>query len=107
MAKKTGKTLVKMRQQIRAAKLARYKRELVQAGVSLGMPKPSEEARKEKDEELKRLYLELFSKSEESAQEKSAEQPLAQGEHEKKTPQEGGAPKPPVQKPTEESEHGS
>jgi len=107
LAKKTGKTLVKMRQQMRAAKLARYKRELVQAGVNLGMPKPSEEARREKDEELKRLYLELFSKSEESEQEKSIEQPLTQEQQEKKPPQEGKESQPPAEKPAEESEHDS
>ena len=107
MAKKTGKTLVKMRQQMRAAKLARYKRELVQAGVNLGMPKPSEEARREKDEELKRLYLELLSKSEESEREKSAEQPLTQEQQEKKPPQERKESQPPAEKPAEESEHDS
>ncbi len=107
MAKKTGKTLVKMRQQMRAAKLARYKRELVQAGVNLKLPKPSMQARKEKDEELKKLYLELLSKSGEGEQEKSAEQPLTQEEQEKEPSQEGKETKPPVQKPTEESEQGS
>jgi len=107
MAKKTGKTLVKMRQQMRAAKLARYKRELVQAGVDLSLPKPSMQARKEKDEELKKLYAELLSKSGEGEQEKSAEQPLTQEEQEKEPSQEGKGHKTPAQKPTEESEHGS
>ncbi len=74
MAKKTGKTLVKMRQQMRAAKLARHKRELVEAGVDLSMPKPSAEARREKEEELKRLYLELFKEKKEQAKSEQAEE---------------------------------
>jgi hypothetical protein len=60
VTRKTGKMAVKARQLARAAKLARYKRELYEAGVSLSLPKPSAKARKEKEEELKRLYLELF-----------------------------------------------
>ncbi|MDI6884049.1 MAG: hypothetical protein QMD00_02755, partial [Hadesarchaea archaeon] len=62
MTRKTGKLAVKARQQTRAAKLAKYKRELAEAGVSLSLPKPSAEARKQKEEELKRLYAELFPK---------------------------------------------
>ncbi len=63
-----------MRQQIRAAKLARHKRELVEAGVDLSMPKPSAEARREKEEELKRLYLELFKEKKEQAKSEQAEE---------------------------------
>ncbi len=91
---------------MRAAKLARYKRELVEAGVDLGLPKPSMQARKEKDEELKKLYVELLSKSGESEREKSAEQPLTQEQQEKEPSQEGKEPKTPAKKPTEESEQG-
>lgn len=96
-----------MRQQMRAAKLARYKRELVEAGVDLSMPKPSMQARKEKEEELKRMYVELLSKkTEESERKKSAEQLLTQEQRGKES-QEGKESKPPAEKPTEESEHGS
>lgn len=67
-----------MRQQMRAAKLARHKRELVEAGVNLSMPKPSVEARREKEEELKRLYVELFPKDAEVRREEQAEKLLEQ-----------------------------
>ena len=87
MAKKTGKTIVKMRQQIRAAKLARHKRELVEAGVNLSMPKPSVEARREKEEELKRLYVELFPKDAEVRGEEQAEKPPEQKTERKKEEQ--------------------
>ena len=93
---------------MRAAKLARYKRELVEAGVDLSLPKPSMQARKEKEEELKRLYVELLSKkTEESERKKSAEQLLTQEQRGKEPSQKGKEPKPPAEKPTEESEHGS
>lgn len=78
MTRKTGKMAVKARQLARSAKLARYKRELAHAGVSLSLPKPSAKARKEKEEELKKLYLELFPKKAEEKG-KQAEQP-AEGE---------------------------
>lgn len=70
MTRKTGKMAVKARQLARSAKLARYKRELSQAGVSLSLPKPSKKALKEKEEELKKLYMELVpQKTEEKAEE--------------------------------------
>lgn len=69
LTRKTGKMAVKARQLARSAKLARYKRELSQAGVSLSLPKPSKKALKEKEEELKKLYLELVpQKTEEKAE---------------------------------------
>lgn len=79
MTKKTGKVAVKARQQMRAAKMAKQKRELAEAGVKLGLPKPSAEARRQKEEELKRLYLELFPKKKAEAEGEKAEQP-AEGE---------------------------
>jgi hypothetical protein len=77
MARKTGKAVVKAKQQMRAAKLAKHKRELAEAGVKLGLPKPSAEVRKQREEELKRLYMELFPKAE-GEQEGQAEQPPGQ-----------------------------
>ncbi len=59
------------------ARLARYKQRLREAGESISMPKPSEEARMQKEEELKKLYLELVSKKEEPREE--AEQPQQEG----------------------------
>lgn len=73
-----------MRQQMRAAKLARHKRELVEAGVNLSMPKPSAEARREKEEELKRLYVDLFPKDAEVRGEEQAEKPPEQQKQAKK-----------------------
>lgn len=61
MTRKTGKAAIKARQLARSAKLAKYKKDLAEAGVSLSLPKPSPEALKEKEEEFKRLYRELFS----------------------------------------------
>ncbi len=60
MTRKTGKTMLRARQQLRAAKIARSKRELAEAGVSLSMKKPPAKAVKEKEKELKSLYLEMF-----------------------------------------------
>jgi len=76
LTRKTGKMAVKARQLARSAKLAKYKRELSQAGVSLSLPKPSKKALKEKEEELKKLYLELFPQKAEG--EKTEEQPAEQ-----------------------------
>jgi hypothetical protein len=59
---------VKARQLMRSAKMAKYKRDLAEAGVSLSLPKPSAKAMREKEEELKRLYREMFP---EKAEEKS------------------------------------
>lgn len=62
------------------ARLARYKQRLREAGESISMPKPSEEARQQKEEELKKLYLELVSKKEEPREEaEQAEQPGQEG----------------------------
>lgn len=62
MTKKTGRMAMKARQLARAAKLAKYKQLLAESGEELSLPKPSAEARRQKDEELKELYLELLSK---------------------------------------------
>jgi hypothetical protein len=60
MTRKTGKALLKARQQMRAARIARTMRELAAAGVSLKLEKPSPEALREKEKELKELYFEMF-----------------------------------------------
>lgn len=85
MTRKTGKMAMRARQQVRSAKLAKYKRELAEAGVKLSLQKPSAEARRESDEELKALYLEIISKKkekpqEEGEQQEQAEQPSEQAE---------------------------
>jgi len=69
MTRKTGAKAVKARQLTRAAKVHRYKQKLKEAGESLSLPKPSREAQRQKDAELKKLYLELISKKEEQPQE--------------------------------------
>jgi len=73
MTRKTGAKAVKARQLTRAAKVHRYKQKLKDAGESLSLPKPSREAQRQKDAELKKLYLELVSKKEEQPQEKVEE----------------------------------
>jgi hypothetical protein len=73
MTRKTGAKAVKARQLTRAAKVHRYKQKLKDAGESLSLPKPSREAQRQKDAELKKLYLELISKKEEQPQEKMEE----------------------------------
>ena len=85
MTRKTGAKAVKARQLTRAAKVHRYKQKLKDAGESLSLPKPSKEVQRQKDAELKKLYLELVSKKEEQPQEKAAqsEQPAEQSEKEK------------------------
>jgi len=70
MTRKTGAKAVKAGQLTRAAKVHRYKQKLKEAGESLSLPKPSREAQRQKDAELKKLYLELISKKEEQPQEK-------------------------------------
>jgi hypothetical protein len=82
MTRKTGAKAVKARQLMRAAKVHRYKQKLKEAGESLGLPKPSKEAQRQKDEELKRLYLELISKKEEQSQAVQPEQPAERAEKE-------------------------
>ncbi len=82
MTRKTGKMAVKARQLTRSAKLARYKRDLAHAGVSLSLPKPSKKAMKEKEAELKKLYQELFPKKAEEEKAKE-EQPVEQEEQPK------------------------
>ncbi|MEM3519345.1 MAG: hypothetical protein QW179_04380 [Candidatus Hadarchaeales archaeon] len=67
MTRKTGKVALKARQMMRAAKLAQQKRELERAGISMKLEKPSLKALKEKDEELKKLYLELLQEEQESS----------------------------------------
>ncbi len=68
MTRKTGKIAVKARQLTRSAKMAKYKRDLAHAGVSLALPKPTKKAMKEKEEELKKLYQELFPKKSDEAE---------------------------------------
>jgi hypothetical protein len=84
MTRKTGAKAVKARQLTRAAKVHRYKQKLKDAGESLSLPKPSREAQRQKDAELKKLYLEFVSKKEEQPQGKTAqsEQPAEQPEKE-------------------------
>ena len=89
MTRKTGKIAVKARQLTRSAKMAKYKRDLAHAGVSLSLPKPTKKAMKEKEEELKKLYQELFPKkaedkdaaSEAPADQEEQSQPPAEEEH--------------------------
>lgn len=75
MSRKTGKAAVKARQQTRAAKMAKQKRELAEAGVKLGLPKPSAKELREKEEELKKLYMELFPKKKGEGEQAEQEQP--------------------------------
>ena len=81
MTRKTGAKAVKARQLARAAKVIKYKQKLKNAGESLSLPKPSKEVQKQKDAELRKLYLELVSEKGEQ-QEKAAEseQPQEQTE---------------------------
>jgi hypothetical protein len=83
MTRKTGAKAVKARQLTRAAKVHRYKQKLKDAGESLSLPKPSREAQRQKDAELKKLYLELISKKEQPKEGEQAEQQV-----EKEQPQE-------------------
>lgn len=73
VTRKTGKMAVKARQLMRSAKLAKYKRELSNAGVSLSLPRPSAKARREKEEELRKLYLDLFPEKKKPAEGGQAE----------------------------------
>lgn len=77
MTRKTGAKAVKARQLTRAAKVHRYKQKLKDAGESLSLPKPSKEVQRQKDAELKKLYMELISKKEQP-QEKTEEQKQAE-----------------------------
>ncbi|MEM2890244.1 MAG: hypothetical protein QW835_01245 [Candidatus Hadarchaeum sp.] len=89
MTRKTGKMAVKARQLARSAKLARYKRELSQAGVSLSLPKPSKKALKEKEEELKKLYMELVpQKAEEKTEEEQPVEEQTEQAYEEQTEEE-------------------
>lgn len=94
MTRKTGKVALRARQQTRAAKLARYKRDLSAAGVSMSLPKPTSKARKAKEEELKKLYLELCPPKKEEAKqaeqqsEESGEQAEQKETEESENPQE-------------------
>jgi hypothetical protein len=83
MTRKTGAKAVKARQLTRAAKVHRYKQKLKDAGESLSLPKPSREAQRQKDAELKKLYLELISKKKQPKEGEQAEQQV-----EKEQPQE-------------------
>jgi len=75
MTRKTGAKAVKARQLARAAKVHRYKQKLKEAGESLSVPKPSKAAQRQKDEELKKLYLELVKEQpKESKQPEQVEQ---------------------------------
>jgi hypothetical protein len=74
MTRKTGAKAVKARQLTRAAKVHRYKQKLKDAGESLSLPKPSKEVQRQKDAELKKLYMELISKKEQPKEGEQAEQ---------------------------------
>jgi hypothetical protein len=80
MTRKTGAKAVKARQLTRAAKVHRYKQKLKDAGESLSLPKPSREAQRQKDAELKKLYLELISKKEQPKEGEQAEQQVEKKE---------------------------
>ncbi len=84
MTRKTGAKAVKAKQLARAAKIIKYKQKLREAGESMSLPKPSAEAQRQKEEELKRLYLELVSKKppEKEERQEQAEQPPEQAEQE-------------------------
>lgn len=90
MTRKTGKVALRARQQTRAAKLARYKRDLSAAGVSMSLPKPTSKARKAKEEELKKLYLELCPPKKEEAKqtEQQPEESEGQAQEEEQAKQE-------------------
>ena len=88
LTRKTGKAAVKARQQMKSAKLARYKRELAQAGVKLSLPKPSAKAQREKEEELKRLYLELFPEAAKKEEPAEGAQEETQAEERRTEPEE-------------------
>jgi hypothetical protein len=62
MTRKTGKALQRARQQMRAARLARAKRELAAAGIPLTFKRPPARVLREKGEELRRLYFEMYQK---------------------------------------------
>ena len=91
MTRKTGAKAVKAKQLARAAKVARYKHKLKEAGESLSIPKPSKAAQRQKDEELKKLYLELVKEqpkeSEQSEQVGQEEQPREKTEEQKQAEQ--------------------
>ena len=88
MTRKTGAKAVKARQLARAAKVIKYKQKLKSAGESLSLPKPSKEVQKQKDAELRKLYIELVSEKGEQ-QEKAAqsEQPQEQTEQAEQEPE--------------------
>jgi ADP-heptose:LPS heptosyltransferase len=88
MTRKTGKVALKARQQMRAAKVALSKRELAEAGVSLSVPRPSAKSVKEKEEELRKLYLELFAGKEGEAPEAKPPEPPEHPEEKPPEPQE-------------------
>ena len=69
VTRKTGKALQKARQQLRAWKMARAKRELSAAGLSLTFKRPPAHVLKEKGEELRKLYLDMFQESVQSSDE--------------------------------------
>lgn len=98
MTRKTGKIAVKARQLTRSAKLAKYKRDLAHAGVSLSLPKPTKKAMKEKEEELKKLYQELFPKK---AEEKDASEAPADQDEQSQPPAEEERP---VEEPYEDED---
>jgi len=60
MTRKTGKALQRARLQMRAARLARIKRELAEHGLSLRPQKPPKEVLLEKEKELMDLYQQLL-----------------------------------------------
>jgi len=96
MTRKTGKVALKARQQMRAAKAAMSKRELAEAGVSLSVPRPSAKSVKEKEEELRKLYLDFFAGKEGEA---PGAKPPEPPEHPEEKPEE----KP--QEPQEQPQH--
>jgi hypothetical protein len=104
MTRKTGKSLLKARQQMRAARVAREKRDLAAAGVSLSFKKPPAKAMREKEAELKKLYLEMFP-PESAPAEQSSEQPVAESIAEEPKPAEepAGGEQKPKEKPREEA----
>jgi hypothetical protein len=85
------------------------KRELAEAGVSLSVPRPSTKLVKEKEEELRKLYLELFTGKEGGAPEAKPSEPPEHTEEktEEKPPETQEQPQHPKEKKPEEQTQSS
>lgn len=91
MTRKTGKALQRARMQMRAAKLARMKRELAAHGVSLRPSKPPKSVLREKEKEIRELYREFFPEAEAAEGEEEIEEVIEpKKKREKQAEQTGG-----------------